>query len=193
MSRKVRKTGGPRPRAILNRRSQAFLEARILKHPGASAANATDRASSIHQMKSDTRGPSNSRLTLVKVGRRSMVRIARRLTLHRVSRILDAPVCLRELRRRRTSRTQSPLAHSRNLHRCCGLRPRVPAARSLSRGVHVMQNRHTLSTISKYRQNAFAMRICSGVRHSGSKSWGEQTRILKHFAREVATLSRFKL
>ena len=83
------KTGGPRPRAILNRRSQAFLEARILKHPGASAANATDRASSIHQMKSDTRGPSNSRLTLVKVGRRSMVRIARRLTLNAAESVID--------------------------------------------------------------------------------------------------------
>jgi hypothetical protein len=31
-------------------------------------------------MKSDTREPSNSRLTLVKVGRRTVVRIARRLT-----------------------------------------------------------------------------------------------------------------
>ena len=36
-------------------------------------------------MKSDTRGPSNSRRTLVKVGRRKLVRIARRLTLQRLT------------------------------------------------------------------------------------------------------------
>jgi hypothetical protein len=32
------------------------------------------------------------------------------------------------------------------------------------------------SAISKYRQSAFAMRICSGVRHSGSSSTGEHTK-----------------
>src|SRR5258708_3227650 len=47
--------------------------------------------------------------------------------------------------------------------------------------------------ISRYRQNAFAICICSGVRHSGSKSAGEQTKMLKHRAREVATLSRLRL
>jgi hypothetical protein len=50
------------------------------KTPGASAANAADCASSIHQMKSNTEEPSNGCLTLVKVGRRTVVRIARRLT-----------------------------------------------------------------------------------------------------------------
>src|SRR5258708_5059078 len=36
------------------------------------------------------------------------------------------------------------------------------------------------------------MRIHSGVRHSGSNSAGEHTKILKVRSREVATLSRFK-
>jgi hypothetical protein len=80
MMPEIEKPGDPRSRDTLDRHSQAFLCGRILKHPGASAANAADRASSIDQMKSDTRGPSNSRRTLVKVGRRSVVRIARRLT-----------------------------------------------------------------------------------------------------------------
>jgi hypothetical protein len=48
-----------------------------------------------------------------------------------------------------------------------------------------------LCAISKYRQNAFAIRICSGVRRSGSNSAGEHTRIDRHFAREVATFNRF--
>jgi hypothetical protein len=46
---------------------------------------------------------------------------------------------------------------------------------------------------SRYLQNAFAIRICSGVRHSGSNSAGEHTKMLKAFAREVATFNRFKL
>ena len=46
---------------------------------------------------------------------------------------------------------------------------------------------------SRYRQNAFAICICSGVRHSGSNRAGEHTRMLKHFARDVATFRRFKL
>jgi hypothetical protein len=50
---------------------------------------------------------------------------------------------------------------------------------------------HRLFAISEYLQNAFAMRICSGVRHSGSNNAGEQTKMLKHFAREVATFNRF--
>jgi hypothetical protein len=48
------------------------------------------------------------------------------------------------------------------------------------------------STISKYRQNAFAILICSGVRHSGSNSAGEHTKMLSAFARDVATFNRFK-
>jgi hypothetical protein len=52
---------------------------------------------------------------------------------------------------------------------------------------------HTLAAISKYLQNAFAMRICSGVRHSGSNNAGEHTKMLNARAREVATFSRFKL
>ena len=67
-------------RGSLDRRSQAFVCGRILKDPGASAANAADRASSIHQMKSDTEEPSNNRPTLVNVGRRKLVSFARRLT-----------------------------------------------------------------------------------------------------------------
>jgi hypothetical protein len=50
------------------------------KRPGASAANAADRASSNHQMKSNTEEPSNDRPTLVNVGRRKLVSFARRLT-----------------------------------------------------------------------------------------------------------------
>jgi len=50
----------------------------------------------------------------------------------------------------------------------------------------------TLSAISKYLQNAFAILICSGVRHSGSTSAGEQAKIFKAFARDVAKFSRFK-
>ena len=63
-----------------DRRSQSFLEARISKGPGASAANAADRAFSIHQMKSHTKEPSNNRPTLLNVGRRNVVSFARRLT-----------------------------------------------------------------------------------------------------------------
>ena len=33
--------------------------------------------------------------------------------------------------------------------------------------------------------------IWFGARHSGSNKAGEHTKMLKHFAREVATLSRF--
>jgi hypothetical protein len=50
----------------------------------------------------------------------------------------------------------------------------------------------SLTAISKYRQNAFAILICSGVLHSGSNSAGEHTKILNAFAREVATFNRFK-
>lgn len=50
---------------------------------------------------------------------------------------------------------------------------------------------HNTFAISRYRQNAFAMRICSGVLHSGSNNWGEQTRMLNALAREVATFNRF--
>jgi len=49
--------------------------------PRATSPQTCHRASSIHQMKSDTRGPSNSRLNRVKVGLRTVVHIARRLTL----------------------------------------------------------------------------------------------------------------
>jgi hypothetical protein len=52
----------------------------FLKDPGASAANAADRASSDHQMKSDTEEPPNNHPTLVNVGRRKLVSFARRLT-----------------------------------------------------------------------------------------------------------------
>jgi DNA replication protein DnaC len=47
--RKSKKTGHPRSRGCLDRRSHGFLCSRILEDPGASAANAADRACSIHQ------------------------------------------------------------------------------------------------------------------------------------------------
>jgi len=80
MKSEIKKTGGPKvkgmPRSPLSR-----LPMRSdFKRPGASAANAADCASSIHQMKPNTEEPSNGCLTLVKVGRRTVVRIARRLT-----------------------------------------------------------------------------------------------------------------
>ncbi len=46
---------------------------------------------------------------------------------------------------------------------------------------------------SKNLQNAFASRICPGVRHSGPNSGGFATRIDAHRAREMATLSRLRL
>jgi hypothetical protein len=46
---------------------------------------------------------------------------------------------------------------------------------------------------SKYRANALASCICLGVRHCTSNTEGEATRTQTHFAREVATLSRFRL
>jgi hypothetical protein len=45
----------------------------------------------------------------------------------------------------------------------------------------------------RYRQYALARRICSGVRQSASNTIGEATRTQRHWAREVATLSRFRL
>ena len=49
---------------------------------------------------------------------------------------------------------------------------------------------HSAFAISRYRQNAFAIFICSGVLHSGSNNAGEQTKILKARARDVATFKR---
>jgi hypothetical protein len=46
---------------------------------------------------------------------------------------------------------------------------------------------------SRYRQCALASRICSGVRQSASNTFGEATKTQRHWAREVATLSRFRL
>jgi hypothetical protein len=50
---------------------------------------------------------------------------------------------------------------------------------------------HNAVAISRYLQKAFAIRICSGVLHSGSNSAGEHTKILNAFARDVATFNRF--
>jgi hypothetical protein len=50
-----------------------------------------------------------------------------------------------------------------------------------------------LHDISAYLHNAFANCICQGVRHSGSNRAGLATRIHAHWAREVATFSRFRL
>ncbi len=59
MRSEIQKTGGPLGHGhTLDRRSQGFLRSRILKDPGSSAANAADRASSIHKMKSDAKEPS---------------------------------------------------------------------------------------------------------------------------------------
>ena len=52
---------------------------------------------------------------------------------------------------------------------------------------------YTSRASSRYRQNAFASRICAGVRQSGSNSFGLPTRMQSALAREVATLSRFAL
>lgn len=46
---------------------------------------------------------------------------------------------------------------------------------------------------SRYRQKAFASCICRGVLHCASKTEGEATNTQMHLAREVATLSRFRL
>jgi hypothetical protein len=65
-------------------------------------------------------------------------------------------------------------------------------AKRRSRLMDTSDPRHALSAISKYLQNAFAIRICSGVQHSGSNNAGEHTKMLKAFAC-VATFNRFKL
>ena len=52
---------------------------------------------------------------------------------------------------------------------------------------------HIVSAISKYRQKALANCICLGVRQSASKIAGDPTITQIALAREVATLSRFKL
>jgi hypothetical protein len=46
---------------------------------------------------------------------------------------------------------------------------------------------------STYRHNAFASRICLGVRHDGDSSLGDPTTIAAQRARDVATLRRFRL
>ena len=53
-----------------------------------------------------------------------------------------------------------------------------------------LRNHNSLASL-RYRQKAFAIRICSGVLHSGSNNGGEQTKMLNAFAREVATFNRF--
>ena len=45
---------------------------------------------------------------------------------------------------------------------------------------------------STKRQSAFASRICSTVRQFASSSRGLATRYARHFAREIATLRRFR-
>src|SRR5580700_103903 len=46
---------------------------------------------------------------------------------------------------------------------------------------------YSLVASSRYRQNAFAIPMCSGVLHSGSNNAGEHTNTVNAFAREVAT------
>ncbi len=57
---------------------------------------------------------------------------------------------------------------------------------------HLQRRRSTCyltTALSKYAQNAFAIRICSGVRQLGSKIRGLPTRMLTHRARDTATFS----
>jgi len=49
------------------------------------------------------------------------------------------------------------------------------------------------TALSKYAQNALAIRICSGVRQFGSNMCGVPTRMHTHRAREVATFRRWRL
>ena len=49
------------------------------------------------------------------------------------------------------------------------------------------------TALSKYAQNAFAIRICSGVRQFGSNICGVPTRMHTHRARDVATFRRWRL
>ena len=51
----------------------------------------------------------------------------------------------------------------------------------------------TTWAISANRQSAFASCICRGLRHSGSRRRGLPTTITTAWARDVATLSRFRL
>ena len=52
---------------------------------------------------------------------------------------------------------------------------------------------YTSRARSRNRQNAFARRICCGVRQSGSNNRGLPTRTHNAFARDVATFKRFAL
>ena len=52
---------------------------------------------------------------------------------------------------------------------------------------------YTSRARSRNRQNAFASRISSGVRQSGSNNRGLPTRMQSAFARDVATFKRFAL
>jgi hypothetical protein len=79
MRSEMKKAGGPKVKG-LPQSPLSSPSSRILKDSAASAANAADRAASIHQMKSDTEAPSNNPPTLVNVGRRKVVNFARRLT-----------------------------------------------------------------------------------------------------------------
>src|ERR1700687_4170024 len=81
MRSRITKTRDPRSRGTPRSPLSSLPMRADFKRPGASAANAADRASSIHQMKSDAGEPSNNRPTLIKVGRRKVVHIARRLTV----------------------------------------------------------------------------------------------------------------
>ncbi len=52
---------------------------------------------------------------------------------------------------------------------------------------------HTVSAISRYRQNEFANSICRGVLHCTSNNAGLATSTVTHCAREVATFNLFPL
>jgi len=74
--------------------------------------------------------------------------------------------------------------------------PRRTAARtSFSRVAGPRLNRGGINCDSHFQvtANAFASCICRGVRHSGSKSFGQPTKMTVVIALDVATFSRFKL
>jgi hypothetical protein len=67
------------------------------RNSGASAADAADHACPIHHVQSDTEEPKINRPTLVKVGRRKVVRFARRLTVRGVVELVDDPVWINQV------------------------------------------------------------------------------------------------
>jgi hypothetical protein len=72
-------------------------------------------------------------------------------------------------------------------------RKKAQQAPHLMHGFHIGRAHYTSRALSRYKQNAFASRICCGVRQSGSKRRGLPTRMQRALARDVATFRRFAL